>query len=312
MDQYRILIFEIRAVIRLIPIVMVSSFITILISACTIVDDSQVTVNEYAIDKSEHFIAENITFYALTSCDSENGDTSNRTSDSGLPSFDNRIVAHTTIIAQETGDSYESQDKDAPNIEKYIINGYYSIEYNVVSIFICFPQLHGVRDESLEALVNDLIYNTVITQDETIWTESRYFVDINYEITHFSENYISMVFSGTKTDFHNNSFREGLTIDLRTGERVHLSDFYSPDEILAIMDRLVLTEHCMIIDYFWGNQQDTKSFIVELCQERINNDRDHFFKRGFYLHGDLLGLIVSVTDPEHASVEFNVSSAPWA
>jgi len=142
---------------------------------------------------------------------------------------------NTTLLESEhTSTSipiYEKNDEDPNdsviNGDVLIIDGEYTVKYDLVDINIRFPQLDGFQDENLEDKINKLIYNSVITQAETKWVGFRYEVNITYEITYIGQKYISIVFSGNKSDERYNSYKQALTINLKTGEKILLSRDFS-------------------------------------------------------------------------------------
>lgn len=192
-----------------------------------------------------------------------------------------------------------------------IIDGEYTVKYDLVDISIRFPQLDGFQDENLEDKINELIYSSVITQAETKWGGFRYEVNITYEITYISQKYISIVFSGNKSDERYNSYKQALTINLKTAERIFLSEFFTVGEVQIMINSLTLTEKCRIIDMFGVEWTGSRELISELCIEQFGEIKDYSWGGGFYLRDDKLGLIVSVTDSEYVSAEFETSTSPW-
>ena len=192
-----------------------------------------------------------------------------------------------------------------------ITTGVYTVSYGLVDINIVFPQLDGFHDEIIEDKVNELIFNSVITHAEMNWERFRYEVNIIFEITYYSRRYISIVFSGEKGNSRYNSYRKALTIDLETGERVWLAEFFTVEEVLSVIKSLVLTEKCEIKSEMFSDLSGAKELIFELCIDHFGEIKDYSWGNGFYLRGDKLGLIIPVTDAEHVSVEFEISIIPW-
>lgn len=191
-----------------------------------------------------------------------------------------------------------------------ILPGSYCSMYDLVSISIGFPQIDGHDDVSIENKINEFIYNSVIAGDETNWNEYRYEVDISYEVTYLSEKYLSVVFSGDTMG--SIARKDALTVNLQTGERVLLSDFYNSIEVLNIINELGFTENCTVAGILWDDSPDSRQLAIDLCNEQFMDIADYAEERRFYLREDRLGLIVWVSNPEYIAIEFMIQDIPWS
>ena len=255
-------------------------------------------------------------FCFLSSCYSKGtvnrGDTTTPTSSSvEIPSAESDRIGAEAVSGTTNGDARDIPGNSVANSDTHFIDSVFTLKYGLVDVDIRFPQLDGLNDEILEDTINELIYNSAITQAEMQWSKFRYEVSITFSIKYLSNKYVSIVFSDDINDSRYNSYREALTIDLKTGKKVSLSEFYSGDEVLKLINSLMFTENCRIADEFWSYWPDAKILIKGYCITQFSEMENPSWENGFYLCDDKLGLIISVTAPEHASVEFEIASIPW-
>ena len=210
-------------------------------------------------------------------------------------------------------DEPDENHNDIDYTEKRIISGVYTVKYDLVDIVIEFPQIDGFPDQYIEDTVNELIYNFVITHDEMEWEKFRYNKHITFEVTYFSDKYISIVFSGEINRLNHNAYKEAISIDLETGEKLVLSDFYSEDEMLDIINTLMLTEKCTIVGELWNDSPwlEANELVFQQCISQFGEKNDSSWERGFYLREDKLGLIIYLTLSDYPSAEFELLAAPW-
>ena len=206
----------------------------------------------------------------------------------------------------------EPEPTEEPYFEKgaCIISGSYIAKYDLVDIEICFPQLHEYPNQNIEDKVNKLIYDFVITHNDKEWGMYRYQKLVNFEVTLFSEKHISIVFSGFISSYGYSAYHNSITIDLETGNRVFLSELYSRDEVLSIIDTFMLTEKCEVMGTMWENQTYAREFLYEPCITWFRQSNDYASER-FYLRENKLGIIFNLTPQEHPAVEFELSEIPW-
>ena len=99
--------------------------------------------------------------------------------------------------------------------------------YDKAGLQLCYPQIHGLDDKTLEQAVNDLIKENLVHRlPDTVLTAS-----VEYQVTRHTPKMFSILYQGEVTSENGLwSTIYGITIDLETGRQMKLSDFVFIDD----------------------------------------------------------------------------------
>ena len=102
------------------------------------------------------------------------------------------------------------------------------------SIKIIYPQITGTEKNNINTLIKNEALSVLKLYDIDDFDELS--LDIDYEIPMRTDDIISIIFKGNgvvRTAAHPNKWFYTVNVDLKTGEKVHLSDFISDFAALA-------------------------------------------------------------------------------
>lgn len=196
-------------------------------------------------------------------------------------------------------------------------------EFNQGSIHIKYPQISGLKDASVEKAINDLIKNDIWNsqvqetidayQDETIKLD----VDMSYEVALSTDDILSVMYTGSayiEGGVHPSNMFHAITIDLKSGNRLYLSDF------TQINGRLIekLKQSESIHNFVTDNEIQDEALLTELRNNLVGEiqDQDENFMiwdlknqrdSAFYLTKDALVIRTYVS---HATGDYALVDLP--
>ncbi len=215
-----------------------------------------------------------------------------------------------TIILEQDQLSAENQQ------EKIELNGVQlhsaSIiaEGSVYQYHIKYPYWDDYSDEFINR-INYLIYEAAIPDDNLEFFEYKDYVDdiyIDYEVMYVSDNLLSILFSGSfATRGAYADYKKAITIDMKNGSIVLLRDIVSFSELQSIVNDLIETENCTILNKEFNNT-DGKEIIKLECLNKFYEETIMLYSDCFYIKKDTIGLIGTPYPSlrENMLVEFNI------
>ena len=227
----------------------------------------------------------------------------------------------TSTPAIENAEQTVSPDPtEVPSGTSYQIT---TAEFNQDSIHIKYPQISGLADASVEKAVNDLIKNDIwdsqvgetidAYQDETIKLD----LDMGYEVTLSTNEMLSVMYTGSayiEGGVHPSNMFHAITLDLKSGNRLYLSDFTQIDGRLIKKLKQSISIHNFVTD----NEIQDKTQLTELRDGLSNEiqDQDEKFMiwdlknqgdSAFYLTKDALVIRTYVS---HAAGDYALVDLP--
>lgn len=181
-------------------------------------------------------------------------------------------------------------------------------EGNVYQYHIKYPYWNDYSDELINR-INYLIYEAAIPDDNLVFFEYKDYMDdiyIDYEVMYVSDNLISILFSGLFTTRGAYAdYKKAITIDMKNGSIVLLRDIVSFSELQSIVNDLIETENCTILNF---NNTDGKEIIKTECLKKFNEETIMLYSDCFYIKEDTIGLIGTPLPSlrEYMLVEFNI------
>lgn len=261
-----------------------------------------------------------LVLFLLTGCASN---TATLAQQSPVPAEAATPVAATNV--QETPSTPATQEMEqsaAPEASgaSYQIS---TAAFNQDSIHIQYPQISGLHDASLEKAINDLIKNDVwdsqvqdtidAYQDETIKLD----LDMTYEVTLSTDEILSVMYTGSayiEGGVHPSNMFHAITLDLKDGKRLYLSDFTQIDSGLIQKVQQSKSVHNFVTD----NEMEDEALLAELRDNLIGEiqDQDENFMiwdlknqrdSAFYLTEDALVIRTYVS---HATGDYVLVDLP--
>ena len=205
-------------------------------------------------------------------------------------------------------------DEGEPLFDTVMVRkGIFQLKYDLVDISVEFPQLSGYPNRIMEESINKLLYNFVVTEELADWCEWRREVEIGFEISFASKDFLSVVFSGENNYYGGYSdYGRAITIDLNTGKALSLSDFFSPNEAYKIINNNMASENCIITDEVLNElkyKEDFKPIFLDYFQDNVNFSHND----DFYIRKGILGLITDISPiiREKIFAEFLLEETQW-
>lgn len=152
-------------------------------------------------------------------------------------------------------------------------------EFNQDSIHIQYPQISGLKDETSEKTINDLIksdiWNSQVQdtidayEDETIKLD----LDMSYEVTLSADDILSVLYTGSayiEGGVHPNNMVHAITLDMKSGKRLYLSDFVQINSGLVQKLKQSKSVHNFVTD----NEIQEEALLAELRSSLISEVQD--------------------------------------
>jgi hypothetical protein len=224
-----------------------------------------------------------------------------------------------TTPAAQVAEQTAAPDQNASSAPYQIATA----EFNQDSIHIKYPHISGLEAASVEKAINDLIKSdiwdsqvgeTIDTyQDETIKLD----LDMGYEVTLSTDDILSVLYTGSayiEGGVHPSNMFHAITLDLKSGKRLYLSDFMRIDGSLIKKLKQSKSIHNFVTD----NEIQDKTQLAQLRDGLSNEiqDQDEKFMiwdlknqrdSAFYLTKDALVIRTYVS---HAAGDYALVDLP--
>ncbi|MDL2302582.1 hypothetical protein LJC58_09560 [Lachnospiraceae bacterium OttesenSCG-928-D06] len=183
-------------------------------------------------------------------------------------------------------------------------------EGNIYRYHIEYPYWDDYSDELINR-INYLIYEAAIPDNDLEFFEYKDYADdiyIDYEVMYMTDNLLSILFSGSfATRGGYADYKKAITIDMENGTIVLLRDIVSFSELQSIVNDLIETENCTVLNDNFNNTEG-KEVIKSECLKKFNEETIMLYSDCFYLKENTIGLIGSPYPSlmEYMLVEFNI------
>jgi hypothetical protein len=197
-------------------------------------------------------------------------------------------------------------------------------EFNQDNIQIQYPQIEKLGNEPGEKAINDLIKNDI--WDSQVEDIIKYYqedgstiklnVDLNYKVTMNTDDILSVMYTGTayiEGGMHPDNVFHAITVDLKSGNRVSLSNFTKIDASLIqkIKESKSVTNDAVKYEEDEAQAEDIRKDLITLMQNQddqnmiltLKNDSE----KDFYVTKNSLVVCVIVC---HAAGDYMLVEIP--
>ena len=235
--------------------------------------------------------------------------------------YDAEIVSENTTeltLTEEISvvdDSFYDEEIESYGIR--VRKGKFISKGGLVDIDIEYP--HIDRDDSnleLRDIINKQLYDVVIMEEMRNWSDITIYSEIRYELTLLNENFLCIHYSGILYGgiaIHSN-IKTGIILNLNTGERVSMLDFFTDEQITnIIINKLNSGEYSIANELYelYGDREFYKDVFEEYFKEEfIERFSIENYLYNYYICDDNIVLLTEFRR-DCMYLEFEIENAPW-